>query len=231
MSWYKEKIKGDFAEAICKSHFSAIGYHVENTGVESAMETFARYSNLSSNKSIPADMIMDNIRFTPDLLISRLYQNTLQSFYIEVKYRQKVEDLQILENELFWQYRKIIWDENILKLVKANDQEIQNWDRKPSSKKEEDPFDEALLEKIKGFKDKYKYIKTPIIFYLVVKEPCKKEHVYCNFATFPEWWELGDKRYDKDTGKTYRSTNSLYNKDFNDVYYSDIKPALNEIFG
>ena len=52
----------------------------------------------------------------------------------------------------------------------------------------------SLLEKINKFTDKVKYIKNPLLFYVVVKKPPQNNtHVYLNYATYPAWWNIGDK--------------------------------------
>ncbi|MEA3498465.1 MAG: hypothetical protein U9R16_05330 [Campylobacterota bacterium] len=222
--WYKNKILGDFAESICESHFNALGYHVEYTGVEKFAQMLSKFSNESTSKSITAEIIMNTLHKTPDLLISRIYENELQSYMIEVKYRNKVDDMVQLENQLLWNYRHIIWNTNIFKHTNFTQDEVKSWNSN------EDSFD--LIQKVKSCNTKHKCINLPIIFYLVVKHPeIGKNHIYCNLATFPRWWNVGDKAFDTVKNGTYNSNNNLNQyKNFNEVYFHEIEPALKQIF-
>ena len=224
--WYKKKILGDFAESICINHFDALGYHVEHTGIEKSASMFTKYLNHSVNKSIPAETIYQSIHQLPDLLISRLFENKLESFFIEVKYRNKVDDFKMLENQLLWQYRNEIWTSQIMNAVGFTHNEEGIWLSPASDLKQE------ILKKVTTYRQKHQFIKFPIIFYLVVKHtPNHEEHIYCNFATYPGWWNMGDNRFNGTGFTTYRSNNELNEyKNFNEVYIKEIKPALDSIF-
>ena len=39
------KIKGDFAELICKHHFELMGFHLNKVGIEEISPTFAKLKN------------------------------------------------------------------------------------------------------------------------------------------------------------------------------------------
>ena len=67
------KILGDLAESICHSHFTALGYDVEYTGIEKFAQRFSKHLNQSSKISDSSSELYDSIRSYPDLLISRLY--------------------------------------------------------------------------------------------------------------------------------------------------------------
>jgi hypothetical protein len=223
--WYKNKILGDFAESICATHFDALGYHVEQTGVERFAQMLAKFSNQSTSQSVAAQTIMSTIHKTPDFLISRLFRNRLQSYMIEVKYRTKVSDMETFENELLWQYKDVIWKPSILEQAKFSQNEIASWYSNTQNLE--------LIKKIKANSQKHKHINLPIIFYLVVKNPKENQtHVYCNLATFPKWWNAGDASFTTLKNGTYKSTNELNPyQDFNDVYFNEIEPALEQVFG
>ena len=215
------KILGDLAESICHSHFTALGYDVEYTGIEKFAQRFSKHLNQSSKISDSSSELYDSIRSYPDLLISRVYDpkgaNKLESFMIEVKYRNEVEKFDELQNQLLWQYRNVIWDKEILYVLKLSDEEKSSWkDKKPNV---------SLLEKIRKFTDKVKYIKNPLLFYIVVKNPPKdNSHIYLNYATYPGWWNIGDDRFSKYTH--YLSENG----NMNEVNEKSIYPALKAIF-
>lgn len=169
------KILGDLAESICHSHFSALGYDVEYTGIEKFAQRFSKHLNQSTKKSDSSLELYDSIRYYPDLLISRIYDSKgikkLESFMVEVKYRNEVKDFKDLENQLLWQYRDVIWDKDILYSLNLDENEKVSWkDKNPNI---------LLLERINKFSDKVKYIKNPLLFYLVVKNPPQNEtHIY-----------------------------------------------------
>ena len=215
------KILGDLAESICHSHFTALGYDVEYIGIEKFAQRFSKHLNQSSKISDSSSELYDSIRSYPDLLISRIFDpkgaNKLESFMIEVKYRNEVEKFDELQNQLLWQYRDVIWDKEILYVLNLNEKEKSSWkSKKPNV---------SLLEKIRKFTDKVKYIKNPLLFYVVVKNPPKDHtHVYLNYATYPAWWNIGDDRFSKYTH--YLSENG----NMNEVYEKSIYPALKAIF-
>lgn len=221
MSWYQKKILGDLAESVCHAHFDALGYHVEYTGIEKFAQMFTKSSHASSSKDIPSKTFMSFIHKIPDLLISRVYKDQLQSYMIEVKYRTQVNDMEELENQLLWNYRHMIWRASIVDAIGFSDDEIDRWN-------DDDIQDFTLIKRVKKYKGKENYINLSIIFYVLIKEPKNdQEHVYCNFATFPRWWNAGYFQFEK-IG-TYKSLNNIY-ENFNDVYFTEIKPALTKIF-
>ncbi len=215
------KILGDLAESICHSHFSALGYDVEYTGIEKFAQRFSKHLNQSTKKSNSSLELYDSIRYYPDLLISRIYDfkgtKKLESFMVEVKYRNEVKDFKDLENQLLWQYRDVIWDKEILYILNFDENEKASWkDKNPNI---------LLLEKINKFSDKVKYIKNPLLFYIVVKNPPQyKTHIYLNYATYPNWYNIGDDKFS--TYTHYLSENG----NMNEVYEKSIYPALKAIF-
>lgn len=223
--WYKNKILGDFAESICESHFSALGYDVEHTGIEKSAQMLAKFSNQTNQQSVAAKSILKVLHKTPDLLISRIYGNQLQSYMVEVKYRKSVANMNIFENELLWSYRSIIWNQNIYDNAGFSDDEKAIWGG--------DKIDHKLIEKVKFSKMAPKCINLHIIFYVVIKNPPQNHrHVYCNLSTYPAWWNAGDERFANLKNGTYKSNNRLHTyKDFNEVYFKEIEPALKLIFG
>ena len=177
--------------------------------------------NQSSKISDSSSELYDSIRSYPDLLISRVFDpkglNKLESFMVEVKYRNEVKDFKELENQLLWQYRDVIWDKEILYVLNFDENEKLSWKNKKTNI--------LLLEKINKFKDKVKYIKNPLLFYVVVKNPpLDNTHIYLNYATYPSWWNIGDIRFGKYTH--YLSENG----NVNEVYEKSIYPALKAIF-
>ena len=67
--WWARKIKGDFAEAVCRAHFESLGYAVESTGIERIAPGFCKTAGH------PAGHYIEDIRRfqrLPDFLISRI---------------------------------------------------------------------------------------------------------------------------------------------------------------
>lgn len=151
---------------------------------------------------------------------------------VEVKYLKQVPDMKLYENELLRKYRKVIWNQNTINEVlnekKDDDSKKRLWE-------DDKQLNLNIINKLKEivFDNKNNLdnvINLPIIFYLVVKNPKEKEeHIYCNYATFPGWWNIGDNRYDK-YPHYLPLKNSSINRTFNQIYFNEIKPVLEEVF-
>lgn len=102
-NWFKQKLKGDFAEAICGTHFNSLGYHVEKIGIEAIAPIYTRKSN-----SYKQNFVQDQLNKTPDFLIS----NDSDAFFVEVKFRSiiKNKNTNFYEEsaKLMSQYKNII---------------------------------------------------------------------------------------------------------------------------
>ena len=89
-----QKIKGDFAELICKHHFELMGYTVDKVGIEQLSPSFAKLNDSHSW----VKNIKEHIQKLPDFL-AVCPQKELASF-IEVKFRDSVtanEELKIVQ--------------------------------------------------------------------------------------------------------------------------------------
>ncbi len=103
------KIKGDFAELICKHHFELMGFHLNKVGIEEISPTFAKLKNKNSF-TIPLKTHLQNM---PDFLA--VCEDRGISSFIEVKFREDIDNygkLIKLSNELHEQY-KIYIDNNL----------------------------------------------------------------------------------------------------------------------
>ena len=186
--WYQDKIKGGFAEAIAATHFSAMGYFVQESGVEKNMPYYAKYKyTLSKNsnakkhntKEKDAKEFKTNIHnlvdVFPDLFIFSKEKNVV--FTVEAKFRNGDHiNFYDLEKELLWEYRHLLFTyefiDDIIKKTISTDAYYSNQkyvDLKDSHKRDFDRFIKELHKSLK--KDgtiMSKYINIPIFFYLVV---------------------------------------------------------------
>jgi|GEM_PF-4639936 len=142
--WYKNKIKGAYAEGICRAHFEAIGYDVEPFGIEHTSPVYASRvwmdGNIQSSASFGA--FKKPFRSMPDYFASRVYMNTKkekhrQAFLIEVKYmKSALSDGDIwqvgasrvdhkfndfLEDMIKNQYVTVVDKDNVIKICVTDD--------------------------------------------------------------------------------------------------------------
>ena len=86
-----EKIKGDFAELVCRHHFELMGCHVDKTGVE---ELSPAFSKLHTNKpSVQA--INKHLQRMPDFLV--VLPNDTDASFVEVKFRSNIDSAEALK--------------------------------------------------------------------------------------------------------------------------------------
>ncbi|MCX6051035.1 MAG: hypothetical protein NTZ60_00840 [Campylobacterales bacterium] len=101
-----EKIKGDFAELICKHHFEYMGFKMDKVGIEDLSPSFAKLS--SSNNAVTS--LKKLIQYMPDFLA--VYPSLGLASFIEVKYRRNITDLHLVEfsKELHLRYENVMKD-------------------------------------------------------------------------------------------------------------------------
>ncbi|WP_241640791.1 hypothetical protein [Rosenbergiella epipactidis] len=114
--WYRNRLNGDFAESIAMTHFSALGYKVERTGIEHTAPFYAQLQYEVKSRDYDVSAYSNKIfkfhsKF-PDFIASRVTQrpnNTpiMSTIFIEVKYRKNV-DLAVLREEVKGQYEHYI---------------------------------------------------------------------------------------------------------------------------
>lgn len=96
-----QKIKGDFAELICRHHFELMGYDVSKTGIEEISPSFAKLQQMNSFTK----PMKNHLQNMPDF-IAVCDERNIASF-IEVKYRSDIntsQQLFKLSEELHKQY-------------------------------------------------------------------------------------------------------------------------------
>ncbi|QOY53239.1 hypothetical protein [Candidatus Sulfurimonas baltica] len=101
-----KKIKGDYAELICKHHFELMGCHVNKVGIEELSPAFAK---LKSDKQ-GIQSLKNRMQYMPDFLVVHPSQDNAS--FVEVKYRKNVSNdfLKEFSAELHVQYSDFIKD-------------------------------------------------------------------------------------------------------------------------
>lgn len=83
LDWFSKKLKGNFAETICETHFNSLDYNVEKVGIESIAPTYVKRSNLYNT-----NFVQEQLNKTPDFLVS----NANEAFFVEVKFRSTINN-------------------------------------------------------------------------------------------------------------------------------------------
>ena len=103
------KIKGDFAELICKHHFELMGCDVKKVGIEELSPSFAKLT--STHKAVKS--LKKRMQGMPDFLV--VHPSHKYASFVEVKYRKNIttsnEYLQKFSQELHTQYANFINDD------------------------------------------------------------------------------------------------------------------------
>ena len=82
----QNKIKGDYAELICKHHFELMGCHVNKVGIEDLSPSFAKLQ--STHNAVQA--LKSRMQLMPDFLV--VHPSMENASFVEVKYRKDITD-------------------------------------------------------------------------------------------------------------------------------------------
>lgn len=137
IQWYQNKIKGGFAEEVCKSHFGYLGYDVANTGIEHIAPQYTKYTNRIDTLNNEVKKVLQK---SPDLLIS----NDKKAFLVEVKFNGNIKsdpDFYSYGKELLFNYRYMLFRCNRLAAIDNMIEFIEEID-----KIENDAFENELCE-------------------------------------------------------------------------------------
>jgi len=98
------RIKGDIVEVMCKNHFAAMGFQVENAGVEHFATQFANRSSHRRDAQGGSNVskIQSYIGRLPDLLIGH---DKHDHHFVEAKFRDGVS-IDEFAQDLLWDCRK-----------------------------------------------------------------------------------------------------------------------------
>lgn len=116
--WHQNKIIGGIAEAACRAHFEALGYAVENTGVEHIAPQYSKLKKYHVGNYIGD---LKKLHKLPDFLISRTHPSTPvtearkmagkdDAVLIEAKYRTEVV-LEDFTKEMLTKYGDLLQKE------------------------------------------------------------------------------------------------------------------------
>lgn len=111
--WFSNKIKGGLAEAVCRSHFEALGYTVENFGIENIAPQYALITR-NPNPGPFLSEFKNNLQNMPDFLISGTYPSgavglagQTEALLVDAKYREDV-NLTDFHNDIKKEYSNLI---------------------------------------------------------------------------------------------------------------------------
>ncbi len=162
-----------------------MGYSVENIGIEDTAKLLIDKLGKTSTYSKLGKPIHNMLRTMPDMLISRqkIDSKGVELFLVESKFRKNIDSLEECEAKLMWQYRKIIWKDTystyLIKKYTEFTHEI--WLEEDADIR----FKKTAVAVFRNFsnKEKEKYHKIGIIFYLLVPKNGIKIEVWKNYLS------------------------------------------------
>ncbi|KVC31018.1 hypothetical protein [Burkholderia pseudomultivorans] len=164
------RIKGDIVEAICKNHFAAMGFQIENAGVEHFASQFANRSSRARSDAgrSNASKIQRYIGNLPDLLIGH---ESYDHHFVEAKFRTNIS-IDECAKELLWDYRETLFGRDFNKDLCGAITPMQ-WAAQTHAFDLPD-HDRAHLAKFKDILMRggidASLIQVPVMFYVVIKE-------------------------------------------------------------
>ena len=220
-TWTQNKIKGDIAESICKGHFELIDYNVDKIGIENIGHNYTNNFLKNNNQAFTDTLLKNNLNKMPDLLLSRVDG---KSFMMEVKFRTNISSFNLLQNEFYWTYRRMIYTGEYIKRLSSEIQE--KWS---DDKLYEDISKRHLIEEMIRKANKSD-LRLPIYFYVVCRKHEKLQndkhiYVHLNYVERPGFVPIGHSMFS--SYNHYKSTNK--SKNLNSVYFEEILPLLDEV--
>ncbi|HEX7817129.1 hypothetical protein [Dyella sp.] len=228
-SYRVRRIKGDIVEAICKNHFAAMGFQIENAGVEHFATKFAnRSANLrgelgGSNVS----KIQNYIGHLPDLLIGH---EAYDHHFVEAKFRDSVS-IENFSKDLLWDYRKQIFGREFNTDV-FDDITRREWNDGRRA------FDIPLNERTHI--DRYVQVVTkggiestliqlPVMFYVITKQERTFSLFLIRFNDEQGYFQTHQAGNAKETASADVATRDFFNL-FDKHYIEVVSPVLREVF-
>lgn len=116
-AWHQNKIHGAIAESACRAHFEALGFSVENFGIEHIAPQYCFLRDQSAVMGDHGKRFKETLQAMPDFLMTRLHPDTLSIarldcvgkldvFLVDAKYRRRVE-LEAFTEEIDSTYQAI----------------------------------------------------------------------------------------------------------------------------
>ena len=223
------RIKGDIVEAICKNHFAAMGFQIENAGVEHFASKFAnRSSRLSSDAGgSNVSKIQNYIGNLPDLLIGH---ESYDHHFVEAKFRDNIS-IDDFTKELLWDYRKQIFGRDFNKrtfraiTLDQWEAEAHAYDLPKDDRTHLAKFKDILMQS--GFDSSL--IQVPVIFYVVVKENRKFSLFLIRFNDEDGCFEIHQAGKAKGIAAEDVATKDFFDR-FDKSYAEVVAPVLREVF-
>jgi hypothetical protein len=164
------RIKGDIVEAICKNHFAAMGFQIENAGVEHFATKFANRSAYLRGELGGSNVskIQNYIGHLPDLLIGH---EAYDHHFVEAKFRDSIS-IEDFSKDLLWDYRKQIFGREFNTDIFGDITRRQWDDHTPAFEIPKDArshIDQYVGVVTKGGIES-SLVQVPVMFYVVIKE-------------------------------------------------------------
>lgn len=168
-----QRIKGDIVETICKNHFAAMGFQVENAGVEHFATQFANRPGHQRGKmgGTNVNKIQNYIGRLPDLLVGHEKHD---HHFVEAKFRAN-RAIHDFAKELLWDYRRQIFGREFNDVVSDlfNDVTRRQWEDDTEAfdlpKDGRAHLDVFMTTLANGVVDP-EAIQVPMMFYVVIKD-------------------------------------------------------------
>ncbi|WP_233874721.1 hypothetical protein [Paraburkholderia adhaesiva] len=219
------KIKGDIVEVICRNHFAAMGFEVENAGIEHFATRFAYRSSRGRNGADGSNVskIQNYIGRLPDLLISHA---SYDHHFVEAKFRSNFP-INDFVKELLWDFRKTIFGRDFKNDIFGTITPVQ-WNAETSAyylpKDDRAHLDRFIHIVTRGGIDP-SLIQVPVMFYVVTKEDRKFSLFLICFNNENGCFEVHQAGKAKDDGETRNFLDR-----FNESYAQVVAPIFQEVF-
>lgn len=223
------RIKGDIVEVICRNHFAAMGFGVENAGVEHFAAKFANRPNQLRGDADDSNVgkIQNYIGQLPDLLVGH---DLYDYYFVEAKFRKGI-DITTFAKELLWNYRKSIFGRDFNSQI-FDKITRQQWDLSKDAydfNQEELVFLDKFFECLNSKRIDAEEIRVPILFYALIKQE-KNFSLYLTYfdeeiGSF-QIHQAGNAADMKSTDVRMMEIINLFDKAYRDI----VVPILNEMF-
>jgi len=228
-SFRVRRIKGDIVEAICRNHFAAMNFQIENAGVEHFATKFANRSARHRDDSDGSNVgkIQNYIGHLPDLLVGH---DEYDYHFVEAKFRDSVP-IATLAKELLWDYRKQIFgrdpDSQLFRDITR-----RQWDSPTSAYeltgKAKEPLESYYVCVSSGHIDPSR-IFVPMMFYVLIKQDKTFQLYLIRFDDDARSFQIHQAGNRTDMISTDIATAefiSLFDKSYGEV----VVPILKEVF-
>ncbi|MFP6558968.1 hypothetical protein WJ542_11705 [Paraburkholderia sp. B3] len=223
------RIKGDIVEAVCKNHFAAMGFQIENAGVEHFATQFANRSSRFRGQSGGSNVnkIQNYIGRLPDLLIGHEKHD---HHFVEAKFRDAISIYDFAQ-ELLWDYRKQIFGREFDHDIFSNLTKTQ-WTDETSAydlSRENRAHLDAFMKSVTQGGIEPDQIQVPMMFYVLIKNGKIFSLFLIRFDTESGNFQIHQAGKSREIASTDIATRDFLS-DF-DKYYSEVvAPILREVF-